>query len=569
MRIFSKNLLLICFLFFYSSSELLLAAAHDPVRAKNGMVVSSSELASKVGLQILKKGGNAVDAAVATGFALAVTLPSAGNIGGGGFMVIHLNDGRNISIDYREKAPLKASKNMYLDKDGNFLSELSTEGATSSGVPGSVAGLLYALEHYGTMELADVIQPAINLAEDGFPLDYSLANSFRYNLEKDFSKYESSKKKFSNNGEPYKVGEIFKQPDLASTLKLIKENGRDGFYKGKVADLIVDQIKKLGGYITKEDLEKYEAVERKKPIIGNYRNYKIVSMPPSSSGGVALVELLNILENYHFSKDEWNSSSYIHKLVEAMKYTYADRTDYLGDPDFFNVPVDSLTSKKYAREIFSKIKDTATPSSEISSGNFNLSHESEQTTHYSVYDKFGNAVSTTTTLNSSYGNKIVVAGAGFLLNNEMDDFSAKPGAPNQFGLLGGDANSIQPEKRMLSAMTPTIVLKNDKPYIVIGSPGGSTIITVVLQVIMNCIDFGMDIQEAIDAPRIHNQWLPEKIDYEKFGLSNDVKNNLIKMGHKIGSQRTLGRAMGIMIDPQKNIIYGAADSRSNGTAEGY
>lgn len=568
MHIFSKKLLFNFFLFFYFPGNLLLAAAHDPVRAKNGMVVSSSELASKVGLQILKKGGNAVDAAVATGFALAVTHPSAGNIGGGGFMVIHLSDGRNISIDYREKAPLKAFEDMYLDKNGNFLPELSTKGATASGVPGSVAGLLYALEHYGTMKLADVIQPAINLAEDGFPLNYSLANSLRYNLERNFSKYESSKKKFSKNGKPYKEGEIFKQPDLASTLKLIKENGRDGFYKGKVADLIVDQINKLGGYISKEDLEKYEAVKRK-PIIGNYRGYKIISMPPSSSGGIALVELLNILENYEFSREEWNSSGYIHKLVEAMKYTYADRTDYLGDPDFFNVPVNSLTSKKYAKEIFNKIKDTATPSSEIFSGKFSAAHESEQTTHYSVYDQFGNAVSTTTTINSSYGNKVVVAGAGFLLNNEMDDFSAKPGTPNQFGLLGGTANSIQPEKRMLSAMTPTIVLKNNKPFIIIGSPGGSTIITVVLQVIMNCIDFGMDIQEAIDAPRIHNQWLPEEIDYERFGLSQDVKNNLIKMGHKIGDRRTLGRAMGIMINQEKNIIYGAADSRSNGTAEGY
>ncbi len=553
--------------FFFLNFNISFAASHEPVRAKNGMVVSASELASKVGVKILRRGGNAVDAAVAVGFALAVTYPGAGNIGGGGFMVIHLNNGKNITFDYREKAPLTAFKDMFIDKNGDFDISLSSEGITSAGVPGSVAGLLAALKKYGTMTLAEVIQPAINLAEDGFPLDYSLAGSFKGAMDV-FKKYKSSYKKFSKNGEFYEEGDIWKQPDLAKTLKLIKENGRDGFYKGEVAELIAAQVKKLGGYISLEDLAKYEPVERE-PVTGTYRGYKIISMPPPSSGGIALIEMLNILENYHFNKNEWGSSGYIHKLAETMKYAYADRTVHLGDADFYPVPEKGLISKAYAKSIFEKIKDSATPSSEISAGEPSDYSESDETTHYSVYDQYGNAVSVTTTINSWFGSKIVVAGAGFLLNNEMDDFSAKPGVPNQFGLRGSEANSIQPEKRMLSSMTPTIVLKDDKPYIIIGSPGGSTIITVVLQVVMNCIDFGMDIQQAIDAPRIHHQWLPDKIDYERFGMPLDVKQNLEKMGYKIGNIRVLGRAQGIMIDNKNKTIYGAADPRGNGTAEGY
>ena len=565
MQIFSKvkTFFLVFTILFIQT---LNAKAHEPVRAKNGMVVSASALASKVGLQILKKGGNAVDAAVATGFALAVTHPSAGNIGGGGYMIIHLNDGRNIAIDYREKAPLAASRNMYLDSAGKVIEGMSVEGVTSSGVPGSVAGLILALNKYGTMKLEDVIQPAINLAEDGFPLNYSLSESLKSALEY-FNKYESSKKVFSKNGMPYEAGEHFKQPDLASTLKQIKENGKDGFYSGNVAEMIVNQIRKLGGIITLEDLKKYEPVERK-PVMGNYRGYDIVSMPPSSSGGTLLIEMLNVLENFHFQKSEWGSSAYIHKLVETMKYAYADRAVHLGDADFYNVPLKWLTSKSYAKKIFNKIDAKATPSKEINAG-VPVAKESEQTTHYSVYDSYGNAVSTTTTINSWFGNKIVVDGAGFLLNNEMDDFSAKPGEPNQFGLLGAEANSIQPEKRMLSAMTPTIVLKHNKPYIVLGSPGGSTIITSVLQVILNCIDFEMDIQEAISLPRIHHQWLPDKIDYEEFGMTEDVKNNLKSMGYTIGEQRVLGRVQGIMIDQENGMIYGAADPRSTGLAVGY
>jgi gamma-glutamyltranspeptidase / glutathione hydrolase len=547
-------------------ASVALGSSPDPVRGKNGMVVSSSKISSLVGIQILKKGGNAVDAAVAVGFALAVTYPSAGNIGGGGFMVIHLKDGRNTTIDFRETAPLKAYRDMYLDKNGNFDPALSSEGGTSSGVPGSVAGLIFALEKYGTMKLADVIQPAIDLAENGFPLEYRLADAFESECS-DFIKYPSSMKIFLKNGEdPYSEGDLFKQPDLAKTLKLIRDHDKDGFYKGPTADLLIKQLHQNGGIITQQDLDNYKPIERI-PVLGTYRGYQIVSMPPPSSGGIALIELLNVLENYKFNKDEWGSSSYIHKLVEAIKYAYADRAEYLGDNDFVKVPSQWLTSKSYALDIFHKITKLAVPSTEIKPGNYKSYHESDQTTHYSVCDNYGNAVSTTTTLNSTFGNHIVVEGAGFLLNNEMDDFSAKPGTPNQYGLMGSEANSIRPGKRMLSSMTPVIVLKDNKPWIVAGSPGGSTIITVVLQVLLNCIDFNMDIQEAVSAPKIHHQLFPDEINYEELGLPEDVKTNLIQMGYKIGDRKILGRSECIMID--NNYLYGASDPRGYGSAEGY
>ena len=548
--------------------------ASSPVRNKHGMVVSANTIASRVGVEIMKKGGNAVDAAVAVGFALAVTYPYAGNIGGGGFMVIHLEDGKNTTIDFREKAPLSANRDMFLDKNGKYIPGLSQEGTASAGVPGSIAGLIYALENYGTMKLEDVIQPAIDLAKNGWLIDFNDARAFKSTLN-EFKKYPSSYKIFSKNGEPYKEGDIFQQPDLAWTLEQIKEKGSDGFYKGKVAELLIQQVRSLGGYIVQEDLDKYKVVERK-PITGTYRGYKIVSMPPPSSGGIALVELLNILENYHFKPNDWGSSEYIHRLAEAMKYVYADRTYNLGDSDFYDVPVDKLISKKYAKSIFEKIeklKDKAVPSQQISFYKPTEFKESTETTHYSVYDENGNAVSVTTTINSAFGSKIVVDGAGFLLNNEMDDFSSKPGAPNQFGLLGTEANSIQPEKRMLSSMTPTIVLKDNKPYLIVGSPGGSTIITVVLQVIMNCINFNMDIDKAISVPRIHDQWYPDIVYSEKFALNNDVIRNLVKMGYHLANItrkfRILGLAEGIMIDNKNHLIFGKADPRGTGTAEGY
>ena len=547
---------------------------HKPVNAKHGMVVSVSSYATEVGVNILKKGGNAIDAAVAVGFALAVTYPSAGNIGGGGFMVIHLADGKNTAIDFREKAPLSANKDMYINKEGEFVPELSLEGTTSAGVPGSVAGLIYALEKYGTMTLAEVIQPAIGLAKNGWRLSERDARYFKENM-KTFEKYPSSLKVFTREGKHYEEGDLFRQPDLAWTLEQIKEKGKDGFYKGMVALLLVRQIKSLGGYITSEDLQKYQPVERN-PVIGSYRGYEVVSMPPPSSGGIALIELLNILENYNLKSDDWGSALYYHHLTEAMKYVYADRTYHLGDADFYPVPQEQLISKDYARTIFNRIEQAgnkAVPSSEIKTLEVSPVPESTETTHYSVYDSSGNAVSITTTINSSFGSGIVVEGAGFLLNNEMDDFSGKPGVQNQFGLLGTEANSIQPEKRMLSSMTPTIIIKDSDPYIIIGSPGGSKIITAVLQVILNCIDFNMNIYDAIEKPRIHHQWIPDSIYYEQKALTSNVKKDLIKMGYRFVDKdvdsRIIGIVEGILINRHNKIIYGASDPRGGGLAVGY
>ncbi|MBK7630022.1 MAG: gamma-glutamyltransferase [Ignavibacteriales bacterium] len=565
MQTFSKIILVLFVNILLSSS--LFSESKDPVRGKNGMVVSASELATKVGVEILQKGGNAIDAAVAVGFALAVTYPSAGNIGGGGFMVIHLNDGKNTAIDYREKAPSGANEFIFQDSLGNFLPDKSQFGVTSSGVPGSVAGLIYALEKYGSLTLAEVIQPAIDLARNGFELEYRLAKSIEYELEY-FNQYESSKKIFSKDGNAFVEGDLFFQNDLSNTLERIKKNGTSGFYSGKTAELIISQIKQLEGVITLDDLNNYKPIERN-PILTDYKGYKIITMGPPSGGGVTLIQMLNILENYSFEKVEWGSSEYFHKLIEVMKFSFADRSKHVGDPDFYNVPINWLVSKKYAKYISDKIKIYAIPSSEILPGDENSYSESEETTHYSIVDKFGNAVSTTTTINSSFGSKIVVEGAGFLLNNEMDDFSSKLGEPNQFGLIGSEANKIEPNKRMLSSMSPTIILKDDKPFMVVGSPGGSTISTVVLQVILNVLDFGMDIQQAIDMPRIHHQWLPDVINYERFGLSLDVIQSLKNKGHIVGENRTLGRCEGIVIDYENKVFYGATDPRGYGAAIGY
>lgn len=573
MKKMKKYFIILLIAFISINNVVLLAQYPLTARAKNGMVVSANQLASEVGIQILKKGGNAIDAAVATGFALAVTYPFAGNIGGGGFMVIQFENGKNTAIDFREKAPLTAHRDMYLDEKGNYIPSLSQEGATSVAVPGSVAGLIYALEKYGTKSLSEVIQPAIELAKKGWKLDYRTAQSFNAN-KKEFEKYSSSKKIFVKD-KPWKEGDLFVQKDLAKTLEVIKKNGKSGFYKGKVADLLINQINSLGGKISQKDLDLYNVVE-KEPVKGTYKGYEILSMPPSSSGGIALIEILNILENFKIDKDEWGSSEYIHKLVEAMKYAYADRAEYLGDDKFYNVPQKILTSKEYAKLISEKIKQNfgkAVPSNEIDRSILKNFKESNETTHYSVIDKYGNAVSVTTTINSAYGSKIVVEDAGFLLNNEMDDFSAKPGEANQFGLVGNEANSIQPQKRPLSSMTPTIVLKNGKPYIVIGSPGGSRIITTVLQVILNCLEFDMNIADAINSPRIHHQWLPDKIYIEQFALSNDVMKRLMEMGYQFEDANNkftiLGLAEGILVDQNKNIFNGAADKRGAGAAIGY
>jgi len=576
-----KKVFILLVIFILLTLQFSCTKPSQPVSSKNGMVVSASSYASKVGVEILKKGGNAVDAAVAVGFALAVTYPYAGNIGGGGFMVIHLADGKNTTIDFREKAPLSAHKDMYLNEAGDFVPELSQTGITSAGVSGSVAGLIYALDNYGTLPLAEVIQPAIDLAKNGWKLNARDDRIFYSNMQL-LEKYPSTRKIFMRDSATYKEGDLFIQPELAWTLEQIKAYGSDGFYKGKVAELLVKQVTSLGGYITLPDLEKYQPVERE-PIIGNYRGFQVVSMPPPSSGGIAIVELLNILENYNLAEEDREGSHYIHHLVEAMKYVYADRTYHLGDADFYPVPKEQLISKDYARTIFNKIEETknfSVPSDEIKSLDVSEIYESRETTHYSVYDSFGNAVSTTTTINSGFGSGIVVEGAGFLLNNEMDDFSGKPGVMNQFGLLGTEANSIRPEKRMLSSMTPTIILKDGEPYIIVGSPGGSTIITVVLQVILNCIDFNMNIREAIEAPRVHHQWLPDTLYYEQRALTGEVKKELAAMGYALADKDAelliLGIAEGIMIDnprpgrdKRNKIIYGASDPRGGGLAVGY
>jgi len=562
MLIYFKSTFLLIFLLLITFS-LSAKTGHG----KRGMVVSAEPIATQVGVQILKKGGNAVDAAVAIGFSLAVTYPVAGNLGGGGYMVIHLPDGRNTAIDYRETAASLAQRDMYLDKNGVFLPELSQVGILSAGIPGSVAGLLSALEKYGTMKIADVLQPAINLAEDGFPLSFSNAKSLEKTL-KDFEKFTSSLKVFSKNGTAYQEGDIFKQPDLAKTLVEIKNLGKNGFYKGKVAELLLSQMKALGGNFSKEDLENYKPVERE-VIKGKYRGFEIVSMPPSSSGGIALVQMLNILENFSFEKDEWNSSKYIHALVSTMKFAYADRSMHLGDPDYSTIPQKWLLSKSYAKKLFSQIPDKAISSENIKPGNKNEFNESEETTHYSVMDKNGCAVSVTTTINSAYGSKLVVEGAGFLLNNEMDDFSGKPGVPNQFGLIGSVANEIQPGKRMLSSMTPTIVLKDGIPILLIGSPGGSTIITTVLQVILNVCDFDMNLEQAVNSPRIHHQWLPDELYFEPFGIAKDVQINLLAKGYKFGKERNLGLVEAIKFDPKSGELTGVSDKRGFGLAEGF
>ncbi len=543
------------------------AISSKPIRSTRGMVVTASDLATKVGIEILKKGGNAIDAAVGVGFALAVTYPAAGNIGGGGFLVFVRNDGFATSIDYREKAPSSADRNMYLDSNLIPIPKMSTEGVTSAGVPGSVAGMLYALDKYGTMKLEEVIQPAIELAEKGFLLNHELASSFNWNYV-NFKNFPSSKRIFTKNGEKFAEGELLIQNDLAETLKRIREKGFDGFYKGKTADLIVEQMNNDGGFISLVDLTNYKPIERK-PVFGSYRGHKIISMGPPSSGGVALIEALNVLENLVLSKEDYHSSRHLHFLIETLKRCYFDRSKYLGDSDFVNVPVQKLLSKEYASEIFCSIDSVLASNNKLIDTKGLKSRESTETTHYSIYDQFGNAVSVTTTINGSFGSHVVVNGAGFLLNNEMDDFSIKPGVPNMYNLIGSEANSIQPNKRMLSSMAPTVILKNDRPYLIIGSPGGPMIITSVLQAVMNVIDFGMDIELAINMPRIHHQWLPQEVYFEPFSLTQDVKEKLLKMGHVFNSRDSMGRLEGIMIDIKNNFIYGATDRRGSGLAEGF
>lgn len=563
-----KNALLLLLILFIAAPSSLQSASRKPVKAKNGMVVSADPLATQAGVQILKQGGNAVDAAVAVGFALAVTYPAAGNIGGGGFMNIRFADGRAFAIDYREKAPGKAHRDMFLDPSGKFLDSLSTVGHLACGVPGAVAGMLTGLEKFGTMDRKKVIGPAYELARNGFPLLPELAEDL--NAERrTFLRFPGSAKYFVSRDSAYREGEVWTQKDLAKTLKRIIDRGRDGFYAGETADLIVAEMKRGGGLISHEDLKNYDAVVRE-PLRGTYRGYEIVAQPPVSSGGIALLQLLNILEGYDLRSSGHNSAATLHRYIEAMRRVYADRAEHLGDPAFYDVPAAGLISKEYAAQRRATI-DTAKASSsaEVSHG-APPRRESEQTTHYSVVDRWGNCVSVTTTINGGFGNSVAVDGAGFLLNNEMDDFSAKPGVPNMFGAVGNIANEIQPNKRMLSSMTPTIVLKEGKPFMVIGTPGGTTIITTVMQVICNVVDFDMNIQQAIDAPRIHHQWTPDVTYYEKRGLSFDTVEKLKAMGHRLQERRgTSGLAEGIVIDGVRGFYYGATDPRGYGLAAGY
>jgi len=544
--------------------------AHS-AKAKRGMVVSASSLASKVGLSILKKGGNAIDAAVATGFALAVTYPGAGNIGGGGFLIAQLKNGQSIAIDFREKAPKKSTKGMFLDARGNVMNHKIREGALASGVPGSVAGLLDALSAYGTMSVKEVLAPAIALAEEGFILDASMIKQFNKDMSL-FKKFPSTMKVMTNNGNPYTVGDRWKQPDLAKTLRLIAEKGKDGFYKGTIPALVAKAMSKHGGIISEEDFAEYKAIKRQ-VVKGSYRGYDVISMCPPSSGGIALLQMLNILSKYTFNKDEWHSPRHAHAMLSAMKFAFADRTVHLGDPDFTKIPYAMLLSQQYADRLASRIpKDKAIPSTMITAGDpKSFTKESDETTHYSVLDSSGNAVSVTTTINSWFGSGFIAEGTGFFLNNEMDDFAAKPNTPNQFGVMGGDANAIQPGKRMLSSMTPTIVLREGKPRLIIGAPGGSTIITTVLHILTNCLDFGMPISKAVQAPRFHHQWMPDNIDYEEGAFSAGTMKTLQNMGYAFGKKRVIGIAECIAVNPWEGLILGASDTRhhSNGTAEGW
>ncbi|KAA3617306.1 MAG: gamma-glutamyltransferase [Calditrichaeota bacterium] len=560
----------IFFLIIYSVTTLFANNGRTPAYAKNGMVVSTSIIASEVGRDILKKGGNAIDAVVATAFALAVTIPQAGNIGGGGFLVLHKTNGDVTTFDFREKAPLAATKEMYLNKDGKVLNNSNHDSLIAVGVPGTVAGLYKAHKKYGKLDWADLVEPAIKLAEEGFPFTWYLYNDVTRDYSEKLAKFASTKRKFINNkGELYQPGELWPQPDLAKTLKRIQQHGHDGFYKGETAKLLAKFMRENGGIITEEDLAKYQAVERK-PVRGNYRGFDVWSMPPPASGGVAILEMLNILEGYNLKGMGHNSALYLHLLTEAMRRAFADRAQYLGDPDFNkNMPVQKLISKEHAKTLRSGIDFFK--ASESDSSKFNQTFDKHNTTHFSVVDSEGNAVSLTYTIEQWWGSKIVAEGLGFFLNNEMGDFNAIPGLTNRKGRIGTKANIIEPEKRMLSSMSPTIVAKDGKPVLVIGSPGGRTIINTTLQVILNVIDHEMNIGQAIEAGRIHHQWLPDKTYYEEWQLSPDTKRLYESMGHILYEKGvTLGRAMGIYVDYESGIISGAADTRSpDGGAAGY
>lgn len=528
-------------------------------------VVSAHPEATKAGVQILKSGGNAIDAGVAVQFALAVVYPNAGNIGGGGFFVYRDKKGNATTLDYREKAPSKASKDMYLDEKGDAITDKSLYGALASGIPGSVEGMVQAHKNYGKLSWKTDLQPAIDLAENGFAITAQQAGEFN-RLKETFLKYNSKPVAFVKDGE-WKAGDLLKQPELAQTLKLIRDKGRAGFYEGPVANAIVAAMQHTKGIITKEDLKAYNAVWRK-PVTGTYKDYHVISMPPPSSGGIALLTLLKQVSKFPLTRWGFQTDSTVQLIVEAERRAYADRASYLGDPDYFKVPGKALLDTNYINARLANLDfSKATPSTSVKPGTL-PNYESEQTTHFSIVDAEGNAVSATTTLNGSYGSMVVVPGAGFLLNNEMDDFSVKPGTPNVYGLIGGVANAIEPGKRMLSSMTPTIIEKDGKLVMVVGTPGGSTIITSVFQTVLNVLTFGKNMQEAVAAPRFHHQWLPDEVYVEDGAITESVRKELTLKGYKIVPRGSIGRVDAILVKANGKLETGA-DPRGNDTGGGY
>jgi gamma-glutamyltranspeptidase / glutathione hydrolase len=566
----SRNLLSLLFIFLFTifSSHVVYAQVGQPESFKNGVVTSADPYASEAGLEILQKGGNAIDATVAVQFALAVTLPRAGNIGGGGFMVLHTQNGEVNTLDFREKAPSRSSRDMYLDEDGNYLSEKSKIGGLASGVPGTVDGMITALERYGTFALEVVLEPAIRLAEEGYALTHSQARSLNSAADR-LREFEGSRDIFIKpDGSPWNAGDQFVQRDLAETLKRIANMGRRGFYSGLTGRMIVDEMRRSGGIITLRDLRDYKSVWRK-PIKAEFMDYELFMMPPPSSGGIVFKQVLEMLDELNIKEYSLNSADYVHRLAESFRRSFADRNYWLGDPDYANVPMEELLSNGYLVNRISNFDPkNASSSEDISHGEFNEYEESDETTHFNVADQYGNIVAVNTTLNGSFGSFVTVSGAGFLMNNEMDDFSAKPGEPNMFGLIGAEANSIEPGKRMLSSMSPTIALKDGKPVFAGGGAGGPRIITATLQNFLNISLFDMNALEAISAPRIHHQWLPDRLFVEGLYFSEDTIRILTEYGHQVQKIGNIALTHLILIDPE-GLMQGAADSRSYGSVAGY